>query len=721
MEKALIHSKICPEDKKKLNSVIDKARTVLDDENPSTHDHTLRLYVFSSYVGGFVVAGAGDGEARVVLYSGTSRLQLAVNQRTMARKYKGHAVGIELGTTCSCVGVWQEQHCRVEIIHNDQGNRTTPSCVAFTQNQRFIGDAAKNQAAANPTNTVFDAKRLIGRKYSDPIVKNDILTWPFKVTAGADDKPMIVVTYKDREKHFSAEEISSMVLTRMREIAEAYLEAPVCNAVITVPAYFNGSQREATRDAGTIAGLNVMRIINEPTAAAIAYGLDKRSGCAKERNVFIFDLGGGTFDVSLLTIKDKVFKVKATAGNTHLGGMDFDNRVVSYFVKEFNRKYNVDINGNPRALRRLRTASEKAKRTLSYAVTASIELDAFFNGIDFYSSITRARFEELNMDLFRECVETVDECLTDAKMDKASVHDVVLVGGSSRIPKVQELLQEFFEGKKLCKSINPDEAVAYGAAVQAALLNGGTKSSVPDLVLQDVTPLSLGVRTIGDVMTVVIPRNTTIPVKKSRNLLTTEDNLVSMVQRIYEGERARASDNNLLGKFTLTGIPPAPKGHPVSICFDLDADGSLCVTCEEKTTGNKNQITIKLDEGRLSEAEKERLIAEAEIYKVEDEKFMKKAKAIRALDDYVYDMKKTLKGSELCPEDMEKLNCAIDKARTLLDDGNKEKKEIDVFVEHLKEAKLIFELIKAKIGKQNDTCFYSKSKTNWWSCCFLPN
>ncbi|MED6156160.1 70-kilodalton heat shock protein [Stylosanthes scabra] len=616
----------------------------------------------------------------------------------MARKHEGHAVGIDLGTTYSCVAVWQEQQCRVEIIHNDQGNRTTPSSVAFTENQRLIGDAAKNQAAANPTNTVFDAKRLIGRKYSDPIVKNDILMWPFKVTAGADDKPMIVVTYKDQEKHFSAEEISSMVLTKMQEIAEAFLESPVCNAVITVPAYFNGSQRKATRDAGAIAGLNVMRIISEPTAAAIAYGLYKRLDCTGERNIFIFDLGGGTFDVSLLTIKGKVFQVKATAGNTHLGGEDFDNRVVSYFVKEFERKNKVDISVNARALRRLRTACEKAKRTLSYAVTATVELDAFFAGIDFYSSITRARFEELNSDLFRECLETVDQCLTDAKMDKASVHDVVLVGGSSRIPKVQELLQEFFKGKELCKSINPDEAVAYGAAVTAALLNGSTKSTAPDLVLQDVTPLSLGVQTKGDVMTVVIPRNTTIPVKKSQNLCTIIDDQFEMVQDIYEGERTRASDNNLLSGFSLCGIPPAPKGHLVSICFELDADGILCVTSEEKTTGNKNQITITNDKGKLPQEEIERLVEEAERYKVEDEKFLKKANAIRSLDDYVYDMEKALIRSKICPEDKKQLNSAIDRARTLLDDGDKEKKEIHVFVEYLNEAKLIFEPIKAKTG-----------------------
>ncbi|XLU69768.1 hypothetical protein S245_028821 [Arachis hypogaea] len=569
----------------------------------------------------------------------------------MARKYEGHAVGIDLGTTYSCVAVWQEQHCRLEIIHNDQGNRTTPSYVAFTANQRLIGDAAKNQAAANPINSVFDVKRLIGRKYSDPVIKNDLLMWPFKVTAGADDKPMIVVTYKDQEKQFSAEEISSMVLIKMREIAEAFLESPVCNAVITVPAYFNGSQRKATRYAGAIAGLNVMRIISEPTAAAIAYGLYKRSNCAGERNIFIFDLGGGTFDVSLLTIKGKVFQVKATAGNTHLGGEDFDNRVVNYFVNEFKRKNKVDIGGDARALRRLRTACEKAKRTLSFAVTATIELDAFFKGVDIYSSITRARFEELNMDLFRECLETDSQ--------SAGV-------------------------------------VAYGAAVTAALLSGGTKSSAPDLVLQDVTPLSLGVRTRGDVMTVVIPRNTNIPVKKSRNLFTVEDNQLDMVKRIYEGERTRASDNNLLGLYTLHGIPPAPKGHPVSICFDLDADGILCVTSEEKTTGNKNQITITNDKGRLSQEEIERLIEEAERYKVEDENFLEKANAIRALEDYVYDMEKASIGSKLCPEDKKKVNSAIAKARTLLDDDNKENIETDVFVEHLNEAKLIFEPIIAK-------------------------
>ncbi|XP_047090515.1 heat shock 70 kDa protein 4-like isoform X2 [Lolium rigidum] len=385
-------------------------------------------------------------------------------------KGEGPAIGIDLGTTYSCVGVWQ--HDRVEIIANDQGNRTTPSYVAFTDTERLIGDAAKNQVAMNPTNTVFDAKRLIGRRVSDPSVQSDMKLWPFKVVAGPAEKPMIVVKYKGEEKQFAAEEISSMVLTKMREIAEAFLGNTIKNAVVTVPAYFNDSQRQATKDAGAIAGLNVLRIINEPTAAAIAYGLDKKASSTGEKNVLIFDLGGGTFDVSLLTIEEGIFEVKATAGDTHLGGEDFDNRMVNHFVQEFKRKHKKDMTGNPRALRRLRTACERAKRTLSSTAQTTIEIDSLFEGIDFYTTITRARFEELNMDLFRKCMEPVEKCLRDAKMDKSTVHDVVLVGGSTRIPKVQQLLQDFFNGKELCKSINPDEAVAYGAAVQAAILSG---------------------------------------------------------------------------------------------------------------------------------------------------------------------------------------------------------------------------------------------------------
>mmetsp|Transcript_13694 Transcript_13694/g.18982 ORF Transcript_13694/g.18982 Transcript_13694/m.18982 type:complete len:443 (+) Transcript_13694:77-1405(+) len=422
------------------------------------------------------------------------------------------AIGIDLGTTYSCVGVWQND--RVEIIPNDQGNRTTPSYVAFADNERLIGDAAKNQVAMNPENTVFDAKRLIGRKFSDRTVQDDMKHWPFKVICKDGDKPFIQVQYKGESKIFSPEEISSMVLTKMKETAEAFIGKSVSDAVVTVPAYFTDAQRQATKDAGTIAGLNVKRIINEPTAAAIAYGLDKKSG--KEKNVLIFDLGGGTFDVSLLTIDDGIFEVKATAGDTHLGGEDFDNRMVNYFVQEFKRRHNKDITTNARALRRLRTACERAKRALSASTNAAVEIDALLDGIDFYTNIGRARFEELNADLFRSCLGPVEKVIRDAKMDKKQIDEVVLVGGSTRIPKVQQLLQEFFNGKELNKSINPDEAVAFGAAVQGAILSGDGGSKTQNLLLLDVAPLSLGLETQGGIMTVLIPANSVIPTKKTQ-------------------------------------------------------------------------------------------------------------------------------------------------------------------------------------------------------------
>nr|KYP57732.1 Heat shock cognate 70 kDa protein [Cajanus cajan] len=610
--------------------------------------------------------------------------------KRIRKEDEGFAIGVDLGTTYSCVAVWQEQLNRVEIIHNQQGNKTTPSVVAFTDKQRLIGDAAKYQAAINPENTIFDAKRLIGRKYSDPIIQKDKMLWPFKVVDGVNDKPMMVVKYKDQEKFLCAEEVSSMILVKMREIAEAYLEAPVKNAVVTVPAYFNDSQRKATVDAAAIAGLNVMRIINEPTAAAIAHGLDKRTNCVGERSIFIFDLGGGTFDVSILKIKDKVFHVKATAGNTHLGGEDFDNRMVNYFVEEFKRKNKVDISGNPRALRRLRSACQRAKKILSYDVTANIEVDALFQGTDFCSSISRAKFEEINMDLFKECLETVDKCLTYADMDKGDIDDVVLVGGSSRIPKVQELLQDFFEGKGLCKSINPDEAVAYGAAVQAALLSEGIKN-IPNLVLLDVTPLSLGISTLGDIMSVVIPKNTTIPVKKTRPYITPEDNVSHVGISVYEGERKRASDNNLLGFFKLYGFPPAPRGHPLYVCFDIDENGILTVSAEEKTTGNKNEITITNDQGRLSAKEIRRMIEEAKKYQDEDKKFLKKAKLINSLDKYVYKIRNALKEKDI--------NSAISRATDLLD-GDNQQDDIVMYEGCLKELKSLFETLEAmgKIG-----------------------